>query len=99
MSDWIKNGAETAYWDACRTEAEGDYFVEGCWAWTKEQEPSDVISFALAPSACQTEAEVIRALNAQYIDWCATSGFIPRRTYAFEGLTDTLEGRAVDLRA
>lgn len=99
MSDWIKKGPERAYWDACRTVAEGAYYVEGCWAWAADEVPSDTISFEMVPTERQTEAEVIQALNAKYIDWCAASGFVPRRTYAFEGLTDTLAGRAVDLRA
>lgn len=99
MSNWIKRGAEGAYWDACRTQAEGAYFVEGCWAWTPEHEPSENITFEVAPSLGQTEAEIIAALNTKYIDWCAKRGFAPRDTYAFEGLTDTLMGRAVDLRA
>lgn len=99
MSDWIKNGAETAYWDACRNEAEGTYLVEGCWAWRGDEEPSDSVSFKVTSSDGQKEVEVIQALNTQYIDWCAASGFRPRKTYALEGLTDTLEGRAIDLRA
>lgn len=99
MSDWIAKGAERAYWDACRTVAEGTYFVEGCWAWKADDEPSEGVSFEVTSFEGQKEVEVIQALNTQYIDWCAASGFRPRKTYAFEGLTDTLDGRAIDLRA
>lgn len=99
MSDWIAHGAERAYWDACRSEAEGIYFVEGCWGWKDDEEPSESVSFAVTSSEGQKEVDVIQALNTKYIDWCAASGLRPRRTYALEGLTDTLEGRAIDLRA